>query len=210
MPQVTLIQLLRQPVVKDFGQEAVGLVGEGFEDGLHFFYRLDVGSAGLDFLAAVGGHVEEVIRGHFEVELKGEGRAVFEGLVVAGVGGGEAAGFGGDCESFAVPVEWGETIGEVIKTFTFPGGVIGQGHGEKADFAVAHGFDFGAEDVGDHLATEADAEDGFAGLEGGADEVLFIAKPGELVFIIDAHWSAEDKEAVEVLWRGDLVVGEHF
>lgn len=186
------------------------MIGEGREGGLHFFHGLDVGATGLNFLGAVGDHVDEVVWGHFQVELKGEGRTILEGLIVTGRGTGKTAGFGRDLESFSVPVECGEDVRKIFKTSTVTCGINGESDGEKAYFAVAHRFNFGAEDVGDHLATEADAEDGFVGLDGGENKGFFVTEPGQLILIIDAHRSAEDKQAIEILRRGDLVVGEHF
>ena len=71
-------------------------------------------------------------------------------------------------------------------------------------------MDAAAEDVGEKLGAEAEAENGAAVFEG-VDEVLFFsAEPGMAAVFEDAPGAAEDDEAVhlgEVVGRGGGVPG---
>lgn len=102
-----------------------------------------------------------------------------------------------------MPMEGGEVVWQQVGE-----GVCGLGgdsvDGEPSDFFGFGGSNLCAEDFGDELGSEAEAERGYTGLDGGADEVFFREQPGVVVGIVDTHGATEHDEAVDAGQVGEL------
>jgi len=132
--------------------------------------------------------------GDFGMELEGEGVvAEGEGLLVVEFGFCEMDGAGGEIEGVAMPVEDGKAGGDERVE---PGRRGGVGCGLErgpADFRAAlAGIDARAEGGGHELGAEADAEDGFLGLDAAGDEGDFVFEEWVVVVVVDADGAAED------------------
>ena len=130
-----------------------------------------------EFIGAAVSQVFKGFPGGFQMELKTQDPvAVGEGLVLAGLAPSQVEGPAGQVKGLAVPVKdlglWRKQLPQVVT-----GSLRGALNGKPADLGLAVLVYLGAENIGDELAPQADAQNGFISLEGLTDEVLFGLEP---------------------------------
>ena len=107
----------------------------------------------------------------------------------------------GDGEHVAVPLQGGEALGEAGEHVQPPSG-LGQLHLEPADLLEGRPVHRAAQNVGEQLAAQADAQHQLAGVDGAPDEALLGGQPGVGVVLVDVHGAAHDHQEVEALRSG--------
>ncbi|MEI9893592.1 MAG: hypothetical protein WDN28_06760 [Chthoniobacter sp.] len=147
------------------------------------------------------GEIRDVDSAHFEVELQADNAvAPDEGLAGAAGAVGHQAGAGREVEGVAVPVpSRSSSLGNWAKRPVRSRKVTGNQPISLLWILV----DLATEYVGQELRAEADAEDGFAGVDGAPQELFFRHQPRMVAVLVDIHPAAHDHEQVEGVesWR---------
>src|SRR3990172_9044823 len=130
---------------------------------------------------------------HLRMELRAPGRLAEAVALEARAAPGEWDGAGGKGELVVVPLKRRKPLGERAED----GVALGLGEPLElvpADLRLGYAAHLRAERLGEELAAEADAENGYARVDVRTDEVVLVAEPGVAVLLVGVHRAAEDHD----------------
>ena len=170
----------------------------------HVIRRLDI-RGGYQLVRAFGNEVLDPFAGRFQMELQPDNPVIDgECLIRAGLAFNCPESARRDCEGVAMPVKPVEFAGQRAEYRRFRG-IGSETDRVPADLRFTVAGDRAAEDVGDQLCAETDAENYLAVVGSLADEPLLVHQPGVAVVLVNVHESAENDQPVEIRLIGQGV-----